>query len=178
MERQFQANLFGWVELTNRLLPIFIKQGSGRIVQNSSVLGLVAMPFRGAYNASKFALEGISDTLRQELYDTGVSVSLIEPGPIVSRFRKNALQSLESIEIKTSRHAKGYTKAIERLTKEGPAAPFTLTPEACYQKLVHAIDSPKPKARYYVTFPTYLFAFLRRLMPLHWLDGILRKAGQ
>jgi NAD(P)-dependent dehydrogenase (short-subunit alcohol dehydrogenase family) len=171
---QFETNLFGWHELTNRIIPVMRAQGHGRIVQNSSVLGLIALPFRGAYNASKFALEGLTDTLRLELHGSGIHVSLVEPGPVLSRFRQNSLAALRAnIDVEASVHRDKYRGALRRLEKEGPAAPFTLPPEAVLKKVIHALESPRPQARYYVTFPTYLFGTLRRLLPSRWLDRVL-----
>lgn len=178
LRQQFETNLFGTVELTNRIIPLMRQQGYGRIVQNSSVLGLIALPYRGAYNASKFALEGISDTLRQELTGTGISVSLIEPGPVESRFRKNAFAAyLQHIDSTNSAHHDTYQKMENRLKKEGPAAPFTLPPGAVLKKVIHALESSRPKPRYYVTFPTYLFGTLRRVLSTRWLDKILLKVS-
>ena len=90
LRNQFENNFFGTHELTNLIIPLMRKQGSGRILYNSSILGFVAMKYRGAYNASKFALEGLVDTLRLELHGTNIQLCLIEPGPITSQFRKNA----------------------------------------------------------------------------------------
>ena len=178
LRAQFETNLFGWLELTNRLIPIMRKQGEGRIVQNSSVLGLVALPFRGAYNSSKFAIEGLSDTLRMELKGSGVYISLIEPGPILSRFRANAHAKLkENIDRDKSFFAEKYKGAEKRLTKEGPAAPFTLPPEAVVKKVIHALEAPRPRPRYYVTFPTYLFGILKRFLGTHHMDWILGKVS-
>ncbi len=179
LRAQFETNLFGWLELTNRIIPVMRRQGHGRIVMNSSVLGLVALPFRGAYNASKFALEGLTDTLRLELHGSGITVSLIEPGPIESRFRANAYRKfLENIDIEHSAFREQYEGARRRLEKEGPAAPFTLPPDAVVDALIHALESPRPRARYRVTFPTTLFATLRRLLPTRALDAILRRVSQ
>jgi len=176
---QFETNLFGTLELTNLVIPIMRKQGQGRIIQNSSVLGLVVLPYRGAYNASKFALEAITDTLRLELQDTGIKVSLIEPGPIESKFRANAHKAFRQyINPEQSSHKGIYKAMIDRLTKPGPVAPFTLTPEAVLIKLVDAIDSPKPKIRYYVTFPTYLFASLKRILTFKALDRFLLRISR
>lgn len=178
LRAQFETNLFGWVELTNSILPIMRKQGYGRIIQNSSVLGLVAMPYRGAYNATKFAIEGLSDTLRQELNmsSDNIFVSLIEPGPILSQFRHNSLLALErNIDIANSVHRELYQRTIARLRKTGPAVPFTLPPEAVLRSVLHALESSRPKIRYYVTVPTYLFAFLRRILPQRTLDRILKR---
>jgi NAD(P)-dependent dehydrogenase (short-subunit alcohol dehydrogenase family) len=176
---QFETNFFGWLELTNLLLPVMRKQGYGRIIQNSSVLGFVAMPYRGAYNASKYAVEGLSDTLRLELHDTDIHVVLVEPGPILSNFRANALKALQKyIDIEHSVHRERYQAVLERLTKEGPAVPFTLPPEAVLEKVIHALEARTPKARYYVTFPTGLFAWLKRLLPTKTLDRLLRQASK
>lgn len=175
---QFETNVFGWLELSNLVIPVMRKQGYGRIIQNSSVLGFVAMPFRGAYNASKFAIEGLSDTLRLELKNTGIHISLIEPGPILSQFRANAVKALQQhINIEDSVHREKYHGVLARLSKEGPAAPFTLPPEAVLKRVIHALEAKKPKVRYAVTFPTYLFAFLKRVLSHRQMDSILAKAG-
>ena len=179
LREQFETNVFGWLELTNRVLPVMRRQGHGRIVMNSSVLGLIALPFRGAYNASKFAIEGLSDTLRIELRGSNIHVSLVEPGPITSRFRANAFEKLkQNIDTEHSYWREKYQGAIKRLTKEGPAAPFTLPPEAVLKKVVHALESERPRARYYVTFPTYLFGYLRRLLSSRMLDAVLARVSK
>ena len=179
LRAQFETNLFGWLDLTNRVIPAMRRQGEGRIIQNSSVLGLVTLRFRGAYNASKFALEGLTDTLRQELQGSGVYVSLIEPGPIESRFRANAYAAFKrNIDREQSVHREAYVRMERRLAKEGAAVPFTLPAEAVVTKLVHALESPRPRVRYYVTIPTYAFAFLKRLLPHGALDRVLRLASQ
>jgi NAD(P)-dependent dehydrogenase (short-subunit alcohol dehydrogenase family) len=179
LREQFETNLFGTVDLSNHIIPVMRKQGYGRIIQNSSVLGLITLPYRGAYNASKFALEGISDTLRQELTGSNIFVSLIEPGPIESLFRKNAFRAYQQhIDARNSAHRDTYQKMENRLKKEGPAAPFTLPPEAVLKKVIHALESAHPKPRYYVTFPTHLFAILRRLCSTRWLDKVLLKVSR
>ena len=177
---QFETNVFGWMELTNLVLPVMHAQGHGRIIQNSSVLGFAAMPYRGAYNASKFAIEGFTDTLRQELQlsASNIHISLIEPGPIISDFRKNALAAcMRFIDIDNSRHKAQYQGMIARLKKEGPAAPFTLPPEAVLKRVIHALESNKPKIRYYVTTPTYVFGFLKRILSFKMMDKILIAAS-
>jgi len=178
LKYQFETNVFGWLELTNLAIPVMRKQGYGRIIQNSSILGFVAMPFRGAYNASKYAIEGLSDTLRLELKGTGIYVSLIEPGPITSKFRANAVKALEqNIDIENSIHREKYIGVLERLNKQGPAAPFTLPPEAVLKRVLHALESRQPKPRYYVTLPTYLFGYLKRLLSFRQMDFLLARAG-
>jgi NAD(P)-dependent dehydrogenase (short-subunit alcohol dehydrogenase family) len=175
LRAQFETNLFGWLELTNLIIPVMRRQGHGRIIQNSSLLGLVALPYRGAYIASKYALEGLSDTLRLELHGSGIFVSLIEPGPVGSRFRANAMRAYQqNIDTEHSVHRTQYRATEARLNKPGPAAPFTLPPEAVLKKVVHALESRRPRARYYVTVPTYLFGYLKRVLPTRWLDAVLR----
>lgn len=178
LKYQFETNVFGWLELTNLAIPVMRKQGYGRIIQNSSILGFIAMPFRGAYNASKYAIEGLSDTLRLELKGTGIHVSLIEPGPIVSKFRANAAKALEqNIDIENSVHREKYIGVLQRLKKQGPAVPFTLPPEAVLKRVLHALESRRPKPRYYVTFPTYLFGYLKRFLSFRQMDFLLARAG-
>jgi NAD(P)-dependent dehydrogenase (short-subunit alcohol dehydrogenase family) len=178
LKYQFETNVFGWLELTNLVIPVMREQGYGRIIQNSSVLGLVAMPFRGAYNASKYAIEGLSDTLRLELNNTDIHISLIEPGPITSQFRANAAEALhQHVDIENSVHRTKYLGVLERLNKQGPSVPFTLPPEAVLKRVIFALESKKPQPRYFVTFPTYLFAFLKRILSHRQLDYWLAKAG-
>lgn len=174
MREQFETLVFGWLELTNLVLPAMRRAGTGRIIQNSSVLGFVALPFRGAYNAAKFAIEGMSDTLRMELQDSGIHVSLVEPGPVTSKFRANAMVALKkNISVEGSPFEAQYRGVLGRLQKEGPAAPGTLPPEAVLKKVIHALESPRPRARYYVTWPTYFFGYLKRILPTRLLDKVL-----
>ena len=178
LRTQFETNLFGWHELTNHVLPVMRHQGHGRIIQNSSVLGFVALRYRGAYNASKYALEGLSDTLRLELMGTDIHVSLVEPGPVSSRFRENAFKAYqENINPNNSVHRDKYLAMETRLQTVGPVVPFTLPPEAVLKKVIHALESRRPRARYYVTFPTYLFGFLKRVLSTRLLDRMLNKVG-
>jgi NAD(P)-dependent dehydrogenase (short-subunit alcohol dehydrogenase family) len=178
IRQQFETNVFGWMELTNHIIPVMRAQGYGRIIQNSSILGFVAMPMRGAYNASKFAIEGFSDTMRLELAGSGIHVSLIEPGPVESRFRKNAYRAFrQHIEFDNSVHRDRYRKMIQRFQTSGNVQPFTLPPEAVLKRVVHALESQRPKIRYPVTVPTYLFAWLKRVMSDRMLDRLLRRAG-
>jgi len=178
LREQFETNVFGYLELTNLILPTMRKQGYGRIIQNSSILGFISLPFRGAYTASKHALEGLSDTLRMELRGTGIFVSIIEPGPIEAKFRQNAFEKYkQNIDTKSSHFRKQYENMEERLTKETAPLPFTLPATAVLEKVLRALESSKPKARYYVTTPTYIFAGLKRLLPGFLLEKLLITAG-
>lgn len=174
LRAQFETNVFGTHELTCQVLKIMRKQGYGRIVQNSSVLGFASLPFRGAYNASKHALEALTDTLRMELAGSNIYISLIEPGPIRSHFRKNAFNAFKKNIITEESYFKDYYQSVERRLqdqKEGGA--FTLTEDAVVKKLLHALEINNPKPRYYVTFPTYLFGYLKRLLSTRMMDRIL-----
>jgi len=176
LRQQFETNVFGWHELTNLIIPVMIKQGHGRIIQNSSVLGIIALKLRGAYTASKYAIEGLSDTLRQELAGTNIFVSLIEPGPIESQFRANSFAAYKkNIDKENSRFKAEYESTEKRLGKKGAAVPFTLQPEAVLKRVIHALESKKPKPRYYVTTPTYLFGYLKRILPTNFMDRLLSK---
>jgi NAD(P)-dependent dehydrogenase (short-subunit alcohol dehydrogenase family) len=186
LKAQFETNVFGWHDLTCQVLKIMRSQGYGRIVQNSSVLGLISMKYRGAYNSSKYAIEGLTDTMRQELAGSNIHLSLIEPGPIRSEFRNNAYQKFkENIDIENSAHTRVYESVEKRLSakqdstvSEEKDAPFTLGPDAVYRAFMHSIQSKSPKAHYYVTFPTYLFGYLKRILPTKWLDKILIKISE
>lgn len=172
---QFETNLFGTHELTTRVLPIMRKQGYGRIIQNSSVLGIIALRYRGAYNASKFALEGLSDTMRLELENTNIFISLIEPGPVRSDFRKNALAKfIQHIDREHTSYKEVYKEKLTGL-ESTEDVPFTLGEEAVFDVLLHALKSKSPKERYRVTKPTTIFWFLKRLLSTRLLDKVLRK---
>ncbi|WP_422048957.1 SDR family NAD(P)-dependent oxidoreductase [Shimia sp.] len=173
-----ESNLIGWHDLTRQVVPIMRKQGHGRIVQNSSVLGYVSMPYRGAYVATKFALEGLSDSLRIELRETPLHVILIEPGPITSNIRTNAAkQFFKWIDWENSPHAEDYRKGlVERLTEEDQTPDkFELPASAVCDKLIHALEAEKPRARYRITFPARLMHVLRRLLSTRALDWVISK---
>ncbi|WP_163559311.1 SDR family oxidoreductase [Halomonas sp. NO4] len=177
LHAQLETNLLGTHELTTRILPMMRAQGHGRIVQNSSVLGFAALPYRGAYVCSKFALEGLTDTLRQELRGSGIQVSLIQPGPITSRFRENAYRAFQAhIDTAHSAHADTYRKVEARLVSQDGKAPFTLGPDAVVDKLIHALESRRPRPRYAVTLPTHLFKALKRLLSTRGMDRILLRS--
>ncbi|MTI44020.1 SDR family NAD(P)-dependent oxidoreductase [Roseibium hamelinense] len=180
MRALFEANFIGWHDLTQRIVPIMRSQNSGRIVQCSSVLGFVAMKYRGAYTASKFALEAYSDTLRQELRGSGVTVSVIQPGPIGTNFTQNALENFDrwigKEGLEASIHRMTYEKRRVRM-ESGEPGPFKLPPEAVVKRLIHALEAKRPKARYYVTVPTSLLAVLKRILPTFLLDRFLIKAA-
>lgn len=173
----FESNFFGWHELTRAVLPVMRAQGYGRIVQCSSVLGLVTMPWRGAYNATKFALEGLTDTMRIEMRDTPIKIILIEPGPVTSKIRVNSIPHFERwIKWETSPRKTQYETVLRKRLYEsrGPDT-FELPPEAVVRKLIHALESPRPRPRYYVTTPTYISGILRRILPTRALDWVLAR---
>ncbi|MDH3741467.1 MAG: SDR family oxidoreductase [Hyphomicrobiales bacterium] len=196
LRAQFEANVFGWHDLTCRLVPAMRANGGGRIVQCSSVLGLVAMKWRGAYNASKFAIEALSDTMRLEVKDAGIHVCQIEPGPIRSRFRQHAIAHLKAnVDMDNSPHRDEYARQLsieEPKLKADPRPPekpaeararagrqngprYRLGPDAVLDRLIHATESARPKPRYYVTTPTVVMATARRILPHRMLDRLANK---
>ncbi|APO69413.1 short-chain dehydrogenase protein [Rhizobium gallicum] len=175
LRAQFETNFFGWHELTRQILPLMRRRGSGRIVQCSSILGVVPYRFRGAYTASKFALEGLSITLRMELQGSGIHVCLIEPGPIASRFTANALAKFkEHVDIRNSVHAADYRRQLARLDGTGPKNRHKLQPDAVYTVLKHALNSNNPKPHYPVTTPAKQGMFLKRLIPADLFYRLMR----
>ncbi|MBC7132561.1 MAG: SDR family oxidoreductase [Roseovarius sp.] len=174
----FEVNLFGWHDLTRQVIPHMRARGQGRIVQCSSVLGLVALGWRGAYVSTKFALEGLTDALRIEMRGTGIHVSLIEPGPITTRIRENARAPFERwIDWEGAARAEEYrTKLRPRLYGEYRRDRFELPPSAVTARLIHALEAQRPKPRYHVTTPTLLMAVLRRILPVRALDRVLARA--
>lgn len=176
LQRQFDTNFFGTLELTNAVLRVMRRQNHGRIVMISSILGRVAMRWRGAYNASKYALEGITDTLRLELRGTNISVCLICPGPVQSRFRDNALVNFdEYVDTAASSHRESYSRLKAQTGDEKDNTPFTVPPETVARKIAHALGCGHPKARYYVTVPAHVLAFLRCVLPTRWMDALLAR---
>lgn len=171
LRHQFEVNFFAPHELVRRIVPAMRANGGGRIVQCSSVLGLMAAPYRGAYCASKFALEALTDSLRLELADVpGIKVSLIEPGPIRTKFVATALARFKAtIDMEHSAHKATYQKRLDTM-EGGGLERFKLEPSEVVFKLIHALESPSPKARYYVTTPTHAAGFLKRVLPTSLLD--------
>ncbi len=175
LRRQLEVNLIGGHDLTRRLIPSMRANKSGRIVQCSSVLGFVSGPFRGAYCASKFAMEGLSDAMRLELVGSGIHVVLIEPGPIRTKFVETALKNFRTtVDIDGSAHREAYLARLKSMETGGKQT-FKLEPEAVVDKLVHALESRRPKLRYYVTTPTHLAAGLKRVLPMRLLDRVIAR---
>lgn len=173
----FEVNLFGYHDLTRRVIPLMRAQGHGRIINCSSVLGLVGMTWRGAYVATKFAMEGLTDVLRIEMNGTGIEAILIEPGPIATKIRENAVPHFEKwVDWENSARREQYVSLRGRLyDKKTKKDTFELGPEAVTAKLIHALEHRRPKARYYVTTPTYLMGFARRILPTRALDWLISR---
>jgi len=172
----FQSNLIGWHDLTRQVIPVMRAQGHGRIVQCSSVLGFVAMKWRGAYVSTKFALEGLTDALRLEMAETGIKVSIIDPGPIETDFRKNAIKEFERwIDWENSARADQYRASLLTQLYEGSSGGPQWPASTVTKKLIHALENPRPKPRYYVTTPTYAMGVARRILPTRTLDWLVSK---
>jgi NAD(P)-dependent dehydrogenase (short-subunit alcohol dehydrogenase family) len=175
LEEQFAANFFGWHELTKACLPLLRNNGKGRIIQCSSVLGLVAMKWRGPYNASKFAIEGLTDTMRLELRGSGIDVITINPGPIESNFVPNARAAFErNVDMTQSNYRAEFEKQRARLDKGGSTR-FKLPADAVLDKLILALERDRPRAHYYVTTPTWIVAVARRILPSSLLDSFINR---
>ena len=171
---QFTTNVFGLMAVTKLAIPVMRQQGEGRIINLSSILGVISLPFRGAYNASKYAVEGLSDTLRLELKPSGIKVITIEPGPIESRFRDNSIDySLKKIDIEHSHFKANYQFMMGEFRDKKADSIFTRKTDAVIAKLIHAIESNNPKAKYPVTFPAHLFVALKRILPVKAFDRVL-----
>ncbi|KTD41260.1 SDR family NAD(P)-dependent oxidoreductase [Legionella parisiensis] len=171
LRAQFETNVFGLVELTNLVIPVMRQQGHGRIINLSSILGVISMPFRGAYNASKYAVEGVCDTLRLELKSSGIDVITIEPGPIESRFRDNCVDnSLNNIDMQNSYFNKQYERMLKTFKQKKADSFFTRKTDAVIHKLIHAIESQRPKAKYPITFPAHFMLFLKWILSTKMLD--------
>jgi len=172
----FETNLFGYHDLTRQVIPLMRAQGHGRIINCSSVLGLVGIKWRGAYVATKFAMEGLTDVLRLEMSDTAIKVILIEPGPIGTSIRVNAIPHFERwIDWQSSARRDQYESLRARLYESRGPDRFELPPAAVTAKLIRALEAPRPAARYFVTTPTYFSAWLRRLLPTRLLDWVMSR---
>ncbi len=173
LKEQFETNVFGLHEVTFQVLEIMKRQGYGKIIQHSSVLGLVSLKLRGAYNASKYAVEGLTDTLRLELYDTNIDVTLLNTGPVISEFRDNAKEKIiQNIDIKNSRFKDNYEKSLSSNKSD---VPFTLPSLAVAKIVEKIITAKKVKPRYYITKATYILGYLKRILSTAKLDKILEK---
>ncbi|MBF0421680.1 MAG: SDR family NAD(P)-dependent oxidoreductase [Magnetococcales bacterium] len=176
LRQQFETNVFGTHELTRLVVPVMRRQGGGRIVQNSSILGFVALPYRGAYVASKFALEGLTQAMRLELRGSGIHFSLIQPGSINTPFRNNARKAfLKNISVEVSPHKNNYGRWLDEREKNLSEGWFSLPPEAVVKKVVHALESPRPRLRYGVTVTTHVAVVLRRVLTVRMLDWFLAR---
>jgi NAD(P)-dependent dehydrogenase (short-subunit alcohol dehydrogenase family) len=176
LREQFEANFFGWHALTRLVLPVMRRQRNGRIVLCSSVLGFVGVRYRGAYVASKHALEGWADCLRLECRDLPIHVSLIQPGPIATRFNANALAGYQRwIDPSTSPRAAELAAIERRYTEDRRPSAFERPPAAVTAKVIHALESDRPRRRYRVTTPTHVAALMRRVAPTAWLDWLMAR---
>ena len=169
---QFETNVIGLHECTRQILPVMRRRGAGKIIQHSSVLGLIALPMRGAYNASKYAIEGLTDTLRLELEGSGIHVSLLNTGPVESRFRANAIRTLDRIDIDSSRWRTLYQRALKGDHRK---VPFSLPPEAVASVVHRIVLSDAPRPRYYITKATWLLGIAKRILSTRALDRVLLK---
>jgi NAD(P)-dependent dehydrogenase (short-subunit alcohol dehydrogenase family) len=175
LREQFETNLFGTHYLTTKVIKVMREAGGGKIIQHSSVLGLTSLKFRGAYNSSKYALEGLSDTLRLELKGSNIHISTLNTGPIESSFRSNSLKMFQKhIDVENSYFKDIYKDEVKRRLESSESdSSFTKTPEAVIEKIEHILKSDKPKPRYYITTATYLLGNFKRILSTKLLDRLL-----
>jgi len=175
LREQFETNVFGLHECTRQIISVMRRQGYGKIIQHSSVLGIVSMFGRGAYNASKYAIEGLTDTLRLELKDTPIYPVLLNTGPVTSCFRDTAVKMLQkNVAIEASLFKERYHASIEGTARKVPFSEEAETVAAVIHKIILA---EKPAPRYYITKATYLLGYLKRCLSTSWLDRVLLKVG-
>ncbi|GMN89254.1 SDR family NAD(P)-dependent oxidoreductase [Francisella sciaenopsi] len=172
IKKQFETNVFAVHNLTNKAIKIMRKQGHGKIIQHSSILGLIGMRYRGSYVASKYALEGMTDTMRLELRDTNIFISLLNTGPVTSKFRENALKTIDNVEVENSPHNKEYYRIM--LGNHKPI-PFNLPAIEVAKVVEKILIAKKPRPRYFITKATWIMATLKKILPTNTLDKILRK---
>ena len=173
LKEQFETNVFGLHECTRQVIPIMREQGYGKIIQHSSVLGLISLFGRGAYNASKYAIEGLTDTLRLELMNTEISVSLLNTGPITSDFHKTAMKKLQqNVDIEHSVFKENYQTSLKGNHKKVPFNEEAISVAQVVHKIILA---KKPKPRYYITKATYLLGYFKRILSSNILDKLLLK---
>lgn len=176
LREQFEANFFGWHDLTRRIVPVMRRQGHGRLVHCSSILGLAPVRFRGAYSASKHAIEGLMLCMRQELEGSGIHLSLIEPGPVTSKIASNGLTwFLKNIDVENSVHRADYQAQLARLQAGGSVSKLKPGPEVVHKALRHALLSQRPRPHYVVTVPARVGAALKRVLPASLLYRVLAK---
>lgn len=177
LKEQFETNLFGLHEATIQAMKIFRKQGFGKVIQHSSVLGIISLKFRGAYNASKYAIEGLADTMRQEVSASNIYISTINTGPVTSKFRENALKKFnQNVDIENSFFTPTYKKELkDRLENDKDTTPFNLPATSVANVVLKIMQTQKPKPRYYVTKATYILGFAKRILSTSLLDKLLNR---
>ncbi|TIV70225.1 MAG: SDR family oxidoreductase [Mesorhizobium sp.] len=176
LREQFEANFFGWHDLTRRVVPVMRRQGHGRLVHCSSILGLAPVRFRGAYSASKHAVEGLMLCMRQELEGSGIHAALIEPGPVTSKIASNGLTwFLKNIDIENSVHRADYQAQLARLQAGGSVSRLKPGPEVVHAALRHALLSQRPRPHYVVTVPARIGVVLKRILPASALYRVLAR---
>lgn len=177
LKEQFETNFFGLHEVTIQCMKIFRNQGFGKVMQHSSVLGIISLKYRGAYNASKYAIEGLADTMRLEVMASNIFISTINTGPVTSKFRENALEKFrKNIDIENSFHTSVYKKELkDRLENDKDTTPFNLPASSVGNIVLKIMQTEKPKPRYYVTKATYILGFAKRVLSTSFLDKLLNR---
>jgi len=176
LRHQLDVNVIGAVRVTQRALPLIRRgepSGGGRVVFVGSVGGLVAVQFAGAYHASKYAIEAIGDTWRQELAPDGIAVSIVEPGPISTPLWAKAVRTLDALPANDRYQPRldAFRETLRRQGNEG-ASPKTIA-----DLVEHAVSADRPRTRYAGGLVAAVVPKVRRLIPDRVFDHLARRAS-
>ena len=179
MREIFEVNVFGQIDLINRCIPLMMSSDYPKIINCSSVLGFISLPYRGLYSATKYSIEALTDALRRENYDSKIKFVLIQPGPINTDIKKKSVKHFEKwINWKKSIHKKTYeNKVIKRLYDNNYKDSFNsyeLQPDEVTKILINVLNSKKPKARYKITIQTKIAQIMTKLLPTNILDWFFK----
>ena len=179
MREIFEVNVFGQIDLINRCIPLMMNSDYPKIINCSSVLGFISLPYRGLYSATKYSIEALTDALRRENYDSKIKFVLIQPGPINTDIKKKSIKHFEKwIDWKKSIHQKTYeNKVIKRLYDNNYKDSFNsyeLQPDEVTKILINVLNTKKPKARYKITIQTKIAQIMIKLLPTNTLDWFFK----
>ena len=179
MREIFEVNVFGQIDLINRCIPLMMSSDYPKIINCSSVLGFMSLPYRGLYSATKYSLEALTDALRRENYNNKIRFVLIQPGPINTNIKKKSIKHFEKwIDWKKSIHQKTYeNKVIKRLydnNYKDTLNNYELKPDAVTKIIIKVLNSKNPKVRYKITMQTKIAQFMIKIFPTNLLDWIFK----
>lgn len=174
LRKQFETNVFGLMAVTRAYVPQMRKRGGGRVINVGSIGGRFTFPLMGAYNATKYAVESLSDALRCELGPFGIDVAIVEPGPIKTEFNDRAMDTIDAERMSASPYAPVLKHAEQFKTRfESRAA----GPEVTTRAIVHAATARRPKVRYVVPPMLAMVLTILAILPTRLVDAGMRLAA-